>query len=287
MSEADAAEAEADQADATPFVNAAGLDPNDPDSIASKPPTKAIEPKQYFQQGQHLDKWSEYDERGVPIKNNKKKKPTKKEKDQLESDYLDQSKAYQKYLKDVENWEQAKVDAEKDLKKSDRLRWSFRQVGEKHAPIEFDDMETVIKLMGWKAVAGQEMKVIRKGLGLIATDDKIELEPLRVYVKEVMPVDLMMDKLLSDQLDQIDLEDLYSPRTWRTKLEADPPPASSKKPGKAAGPPGSARGAPKKKPGAKKADDGGEGEAKEKSPEKPKGKVKAKAKTKKPKSGDD
>jgi len=287
MSDADAAEAEADQAEA--FVPATtGLDPNDPDAIAGRPPQKAIEPKVYFQQGQHLDKWSEYDERGVPTKNNKKKKPTKKEKDQLESDYLDQSKAYQKYLKDVENWEQAKVDAEKELKKSDRLRWSFRQVGEKHAPIEFDDMETIIRLMGWKPVTGQEMKVIRKGLGSIATDDKIELEPLRVFVKEVMPVDLMMDKLLSDQLDQIDLEDLYSPRTWRTKLEADPPPAASgKKHGKAGGPPGSARGAPKKKPGAKKADDGGEGEPKEKSPDKPKAKVKAKAKVKKKSGGDD
>ena len=40
------------------------------------------------QVGEHEGKWSEYDDRGVPAKNLKKKKPTKKEKEVLEAEYL-------------------------------------------------------------------------------------------------------------------------------------------------------------------------------------------------------
>jgi len=205
------------------------LDPSDPDAIAAKPPAKAIDAKTYFQVGQHEGKWSEYDDRGVPVKNMKKKKPTKKEKEVLETEYLDASKAYQKYLKDVENWEQAKLDSEKELKKTDRLRWSFRQVGQKHDPIDPDEMETIMKLMGWKPLAKNEFKVVRKGLQEVANaKGQIELEALRDYVKNVMPVALSEERLMSEQLDSIDLEDIYSPRTWRRKLEENPPPKKSK-----------------------------------------------------------
>lgn len=210
-------------------VPAEVLDPNDPDVIANSPPAKAIDAKTYFQVGHHEDKWSEFDERGVPTKNMKKKKPTKKEKDALETEYLDASKAYQKYLKDVENWEQAKLDAEKALKKSDRLRWSFRQVGEKHSPIDPDDMETINKLMGWNAFTPKEFKVVKKGVTDIAnTDSQVELEALRVYVRDAMPIQLLEDRLACEQLDAIELEELYSPRTWRGKLEAEPPPMTRK-----------------------------------------------------------
>jgi hypothetical protein len=205
------------------------LDPSDPDAIAAKPPEKVIDAKTFFQVGHHEGVWSEYDDRGVPTKNIKKKKPTKKEKEQLESDYLDASKAYQKYLKDVETWEQAKVDAEKALKKSDRLRWVFRQVGEKQSPIDPDDMETIIKLMGWKALSPKEFKVVTKGMGEIATDGKVELASLRTYVRDTMPLQLLEARLTTESLDTVELEDLYSPRTWRGKLEADPPPKAKKK----------------------------------------------------------
>jgi hypothetical protein len=205
--------------------NGNNTDLNDPDTIAARPPVKAIDAKTFFQVGNHEGKWSEYDERGVPTKNIKKKKPTKKEKEQLETEYLDASKAYQKYLKDVETWEQAKLDAENGLKKSDRLRWSFRQVGDKHQPIDPDDMETMIKLMGWKALSVKEFQVIRKGLLEITNNDgQIELEALRVFVRDVMPISLLEVRLQGEQLDAIELEDLYSPRTWRRKIESDPPP---------------------------------------------------------------
>lgn len=203
---------------------AVGAALDDPDSIATRPPPKAIEVRTFFQTGSHEGKWSEYDDRGVPSKNLKKKKPTKKEKDQLEAEYLEASKAYQKYLKDVETWEQAKLDSEKELKRSDRLRWSFRQVGQKHEPINANEMETIIKFMGWKALNAREFKVVTKGLSMIANSDgQIELEALRKYVAEVMPLQLLEDRLLGDQLDSIELEDLYSPRTWRRKVEEDPP----------------------------------------------------------------
>jgi len=206
-----------------------GLPANDPDAIVARPPEKVIDAKTYFQVGEHEGKWSEYDERGVPLKNAKKKKPTKKEKEVLETEYLDASKAYQKYLKDVENWEQAKLDSEKALQKSDRLRWSFRQVGQKHDPIDPDEMETIIKLMGWKKLSVREAKVIKKGLTEIASSGgQVELEALRKYVKETMPLQLLEDRLLSGQLDHVELEDLYSPRTWRGKLEADPASKKSK-----------------------------------------------------------
>jgi len=206
------------------------LDPTDPDAIAARPPAKAIDAKTHFQIGTHEGKWSEYDDRGVPTKTSKKKKPTKKEKDALENEYLDASKAYQKYLKDVENWEQAKLDAEKALKKSDRLRWSFRQIGDKHGPIDPDDMEAIIKLMGWNPLSAQEYKVVKKGVIAIAnSDSRIELEALRVYVRDVMPIQLLEEKLMCEQLDSIELEELYSPRTWRGKLEEEPPPKKGKK----------------------------------------------------------
>lgn len=207
-------------------------DPTDPDTIAQRPPAKAIDAKTFFQVNHHEGKWSEYDERGVPMKNIKKKKPTKKEKDALETEYLDASKAYQKYLKDVENWEQAKLDAEAGLKKSDRLRWAFRQVGEKQAPIDPDDMETIVKLMGWMPLTSREFRVVKKGVIEVANVDvlhSIELDALRVFVKDTMPILLMEDRLLSEQLDAIELEELYSPRMWRGKLQEEPPPSKKKK----------------------------------------------------------
>lgn len=205
-------------------VDISTLDPHDPDAIAARPPPKAIEPRTYFQVGQHDSKWSEFDERGVPVRNLKKKKPPKKEREVIEAEYLDANRTYKKYLLDVQHWEQAKLDSEAALKQKDRLRWAFRQVGGKYDPIAPDEMETIVPLMGWKALPENDFKVVRKGLENIANNGQVELEDLRVYIADTMPIELLQERLLSEQLDSIKLEDLYSPRTWRKKLDENPPP---------------------------------------------------------------
>lgn len=203
------------------------VDTNDPDYIAANAPAKVVDGKTYFQTGAHEGKWSEYDDRGVPSKNIKKKKPTKKEKEQLETEYIDAQNAYQKYLKEVEKWEQAKLDAEKSLKKNDRLRWAFRQIGEKLEPIDADDMETLVKLMGWKNMSSKEIKIIQTGVCEFSNlDGRIELERLRAYMKETMPVQLLEERFFSDRIESFPLDRVYSPRTWRKKIEDDPPPMS-------------------------------------------------------------
>lgn len=258
------------------------LDPTDPDAIAAAPPAKVLDAKTWFQVGKHEGMWSEYDDRGVPAKNVKKKKPTKKEKEVLEVEYLDASKGYQKYMKDVETWEQAKLDSEKALKKSDRLRWSFRQVGQKHDPIDPDEMETIMKFMGWKALGSKEFKVLKKGVTEIANESgQIDLESLRVYVREVMPIQLLEERLATDRLETIELEDLYSPRAWRKKLEDDPPPSSKKKSprGGAGKSPRGGGGAQSPRAGAKKGakkDDSGGGSSARGSVQSPRGKAKKK-----------
>jgi len=212
-------------ADAPAAEEDLNVDKTDPDYIAEHPPpAKAPDPKQFFQVGDHEGKWAEYDERGVPTKNMKKKKTSKKEKEALEVEYLDATKAYQKYLKSVEQWEQSKLDAEKALKGTDRLRWAFRQIGEKHDPIEADDMEQIVKLMGWKTLTPKELTVVKKGLSeIFNADGHIELPALRLYVKESMPMQLLEVRLNADSLDAFKVDDVYSPRTWRNKVEADPP----------------------------------------------------------------
>merc|ERR1711879_409602 len=100
----------------------------------------------------------EYDERGVPTRNAKKKKPTKKERDQLEQEYLDCKKLWVQYQLDVEAWEQSKVDAENALEKTDRLRWAFRQVGsDKNAPIQVEELDDLFRIMGWQRLSESEL----------------------------------------------------------------------------------------------------------------------------------
>jgi len=203
----------------------ANVNKNDPDYIALHPPCKVGDPKQHFTTGIHDGKWSEYDERGVPAKSIKKKKPTKKEKDQLEQEYLDVSKAYQKYLKDVEAWEQSKVDAEAELEKTDKLRWAFRRIGEKTAPIALEDFEQFVKNMGWTPLSKKELVATRKGLQeSLNRDGKLELEALRIYLRDSMRATLLEVRLGLEHLDDVNPDDFYSPRTWRKKLEQNPCP---------------------------------------------------------------
>lgn len=199
----------------------ADIDPNDPDSIASNPPIKAVDPKQHFQLGTNQGKWLEYDDRGVPTKNIKKKKPTKKEKDALEAEYLEAKKRYQQYLKDVEAWEQQKLDAESALEKSDKLRWAFRQVGsDKKSPIAVEEIEDLFRIMGWDHFSKKEMSTMKKvAADLVGGSDQLDLDALRVYTAEHMPVLLLEARLGAESLGTLNPEDTYSPRTWRRKLE--------------------------------------------------------------------
>lgn len=194
---------------------------NDPDVIAVNPPKPVSDPKQFFQVGAHEGKWSEYDERGVPQKNAKKKKLTKKEKDQLETEFLEAKKAHAMYLKAVTDWEQRKVNAEAALERTDRLRWAFRQVGEdKTTPIMIDELEELFRLMGWEKLTKKEATALKKGAQSITeSDGKLGLDALRVYTREQMPVILLEERLNLDSIDDIVVEDYYSPRSWRRKLE--------------------------------------------------------------------
>merc|ERR1719262_980949 len=87
----------------------------DPDLIEANPPDPVDEPSRFFKIGEHEGKWLEYDERGVPTKDVKKKKPTKKQKDELEQQYLDAKKKHGEYCNSVREWKQRQLDAEAAL----------------------------------------------------------------------------------------------------------------------------------------------------------------------------
>lgn len=194
---------------------------DDPDYIAATPPDKIHEPSEHFKIGDHLDLWIEFDERGVPTKNAKKKKPTKKEKDDLEQEYLVAKKNYLGYLKDVEVWEQKKVDSEGSLERSDKFRWAFRQVGpEKNAPLEIDELDELLQIMGWAKISLSELSVVKKGaMGIANGETKLELNALRTFVKETLPMLLLEERLMMANVDDLNPEDIYSPRSWRRRLD--------------------------------------------------------------------
>lgn len=202
-------------------ANPGGLGENDPDHIAANPPDKCIDPKQHFQVGANQGKWLEYDDRGVPTKNVKKKKPTRKEKDGLEQEYLDAKKKYQQYLKDVEAWEQQKLDAESALEKSDKLRWAFRQIGsDKTSPILVEELEDLFRIMGWDQLTRKELGNMKKTAAEVAdSSERLDLDALRLFTGDRMPNRLIEDRLNGSAVDGFSLEELYSPRTWRRKLE--------------------------------------------------------------------
>jgi len=251
------------------MANDEAVNENDPDAIAANPPVKAIDPKQHFRVGANDGKWLEYDERGVPTKNIKKKKPTKKEKDGLETEFLDAKKKYQQYLKDVEEWEQKKLDAENSLEGTDRLRWAMRQVNvknceDKNTPLLVDRLEDLFEVMGWDQLTKKEVTVVKKA----ARDpdvggDNLDLETLRRYTKEIMPVKLLEERLKADIVEDVKVEDVYSPRTWRGKLDGSKQekksggksPRGSKSPRGGASPRGGNKGStsPRGKTGDKKA----------------------------------
>lgn len=195
------------------------VDENDPDHIAANPPPKALDPKQYFQTGSHAGQWMEYDERGVPTKTIKKKKVAKKVKDGLDAEYLEARKKYQQYLKDVEDWEQRVTDAENALEQSDKIRWAFRKLGsDKNSSIAVDDLDELFRIMNWN-FPKKEVSMLKKNTqDLLDASDLIALDALRTFTAERMPVLLIEERLGAGSLVDLNVEDIYSPRTWRGKL---------------------------------------------------------------------
>lgn len=204
-------------------------DPEDPDYIAQNPPEKVIDCMRYFQVGEHEGKWSEYDDRGVPVKNIKKKKLAKKEQQQVEAEYAAHKKKYDQYLQDVGTWEQAKVDAEAGLETTDPLRWAFRQLGEdKNEPIEVDSLGELFDLMGWTLGKG-ELKAVKQDSGKMAVDSYLDLETLRAYVNENLPKCILEVRLATKAVNTFDVDQVYSPRTWRLMAAEDGSPRDKKK----------------------------------------------------------
>eukprot|EP00933_Yihiella_yeosuensis_P035973 TRINITY_DN2966_c0_g2_i3.p1 TRINITY_DN2966_c0_g2~~TRINITY_DN2966_c0_g2_i3.p1 ORF type:complete len:272 (-),score=76.34 TRINITY_DN2966_c0_g2_i3:2529-3344(-) len=197
------------------------VDEEDPDYLEAHPPEEIPTPQQHFELGSHAGKWSEYDERGVPIKNMSKKKPSRKEKESMEAEYMEAKRKYQQYLKDVAIWDDKKVEAERLLQKKDPMRWAFRRVGpDKHAPVPVIDLKDFYSRMGWDAPSWKEMLAIKKAALRVADEDEcLSLEVLREFVKHELPR-CLLESRLEGNLNDIDVLDTFSPRGWRRVIEA-------------------------------------------------------------------
>ncbi|CAE7289735.1 unnamed protein product, partial [Symbiodinium necroappetens] len=194
----------------------------DPDDIEARPPEEAQEAKWHFQTGEHMGKWSGFDERGVPHLNAKGKKLTKQEKELVETEYLEAKKAYQQQLKAKEQWERALEDAEQALRDKDRVRWAYRAAGpSRHALLHIEDLEDFVKKMGWEALRHKDMETLQSVAARRGADaEELLLEDVRQFISEEMA-----SKFLDNRLDYFfstkTLEDVHSPRTWRRKLDQD------------------------------------------------------------------
>jgi len=199
-------------------------DVNDPDYIAAHPPEKVVDPKTFFKTGEHEGKWSEFDERGVPTKSAKKKKPSKKEKDALEVQYLDAKRKYQQYLQAVQAHNLSKIEAENALEQSNPMRWAFRRIGDdKNAPIVPDELEELFQLLGWENLRKREISALKRVASEeAASDGFLSLEALRTFTRERMPVRLLEERLQRDVFEDIEVKAIRSPRAWRKRLEAEP-----------------------------------------------------------------
>lgn len=201
-----------------------GVNPGDedPDDIAANPPEPVDEPSKIFQIGKHQGQWLEYDERGVPTKNIKKKKPTKKEKDFLEQEYLDAKKKHGQYCNDVKEWKQRQLQAEAALERKDRFRWCFRQIGvDKNSPIDESELEELLTLLGYASISPAELTSVKKEVSkIVNSDGQLEQTPLRTFVKETFPMLLLEERLRTNEhCNTFEPTALYSPRTWRKKME--------------------------------------------------------------------
>lgn len=198
-------------------------DVNDPDYIAAHPPEKVVDPKTFFKTGENEGKWSEWDERGVPSKTSKKKKPSKKEKDALEVQYLDAKRKYQQYLQEMQAFNLKKIEAENSLEQSDPIRWAFRKIGDdKNAPIVLEELEEFFQMLNWNNLRKREVSALKKVVSESSVDGEVSLEDLRTFMKDKMAPRLVEERLNRDIFEDIDVKALRSPRAWRRRLEAEP-----------------------------------------------------------------
>ncbi|CAE7576778.1 unnamed protein product [Symbiodinium natans] len=198
----------------------AAREDEDPDDIAACPPPEAQEAKLHFQTGEHIGRWSGFDERGVPHLNAKGKKLTKQEKELVETEYLEAKKAYQQQLKAKEQWERTLDDAERRLRDKDRVRWAYRAAGpSKHALLHVDDLEDFVKKMGWEPFSHADMEALQSVAARQGEEmEELLLEDVRHFISEEMA-----SRFLDNRLDHFfrikTVEDVHSPRTWRGKLK--------------------------------------------------------------------
>lgn len=197
-------------------------DLDDPDYIAATPPLRVDDPRDHFQKGAHEGLWMEFDERGVPMRNIKKKKPAKKERDDLEQEYLNAKKGHLTFLKDIELWEQKKVDAEAALEKRDKFRWAFRRIGDQmNDPLHVEELEDFLRIMEWDKLNDKEMKAVLKNADRATNSEgRLELGPLRNFAKEQIPALVLEERLGKiDSNAVLQVAKIYSPRSWRKQLE--------------------------------------------------------------------
>jgi len=71
---------------------------------------------------------------------------------------------------------------------------------------------------------------LKKGLTAVADGEgKVGLEALRKFKDESMAI-ILMEERCNIEFEAIQVEGIYSPRTWRSKISANPPgPAAPKK----------------------------------------------------------
>ncbi|CAE7527261.1 unnamed protein product [Symbiodinium sp. CCMP2592] len=171
----------------------------DPDDIEARPPEEAQEAKWHFQTGEHMGKWSGFDERGVPHLNAKGKKLTKQEKELVETEYLEAKKAYQQQIKAKEQWERALEDAEKALREKDRVRWAYRAAGpSRHALLHIEDLEDFVKKMGWEAFSHKDMEALQSVAARQGPDaEELLLEDVRQFISEEMASKMSWPRWLS------------------------------------------------------------------------------------------
>merc|ERR1712125_223922 len=148
----------------------------------------------------------------------------KKQKDELEQQYLDAKKKHGEYCNSVREWKQRQLDAEAALEKTDRFRWCFRQVGlDKNSPIEESELVELLKLLGYVGISESELGVVRKeALKTANQEGKLDMDSLRIFVKETFPMLLLEERLrTNERCSTFEPTELYSPRTWRLKLGKD------------------------------------------------------------------
>jgi len=196
---------------------------DDPDYILKNPPEEQTDPSVYFKTGIHDGKWTEWDDKGIPTKNDKKKKLAKKEIEAVTTEWQQQKAKFEQYQQDVENWKQRQIDAEAALEKTDRLRWCFRQLGDdKNEPIGVSEVSELFAKMGWD-MTKNEIKAVEKDILQVAEDDEtLGLKSLRDYIDGGKLSHCMLDlKMRHNEIIEYDVVSLYSPRSWRKKLDEE------------------------------------------------------------------